>query len=741
MPRWRKAAILGLVVGVLGGILALTPLGAAIEEDVGLNWLFKIRGPVAAPAEVVVVGIDKRSADRLGLPPMPRDWPRALHGRLIDELTRRGAAVIAFDLAFDRPREPEGDAALAAAMRRSGRVVLFQFTSRETRSGETASQQPIVSLERLISPIAPLADAAVALAPFPLPKVPAKVHQAWVFRSGTGVPTLPTVALQLHAVRSLDGFVELLRRAGLEADFDAANKRHQTNSAGEMARLMRALRAEFKQNPAVVDVLLAALGDGPGAHDKAAMAALLETYGGEDSFYLNYYGPPGAVRTIPYSTVLEGAGAEMPENGLGVAGKVVFVGVSERAQVEQSDGFYTVFTSERGIDVSGVEIAATAFANLLSGGALRPLVSGASAAIVLAFGILIGLLAYGLRVVPAAGAVLGLGAVYFGLAEYLFAVHRAWPPLFIPELVQLPLGLLLGLFLQYRDTRRERERLGQAIRFQLPDDVADEVATNPDPTAITKATHATCLRTDVENFMTVTEGMDKSALRLLMNQYFDVIGGVVNRHDGIIAVMGADSTMNLWEAPQDDKGARLRACLAALDIRPAVARFNDRRGRQPLRTRVGLDVGEVERAYVGGGGHYTYDVTGRAPSLATRIEALNKKLDTGVLASAAVVGDLDDLLLRPVGRFLLEGESRPLTIFEIICHKDDAQASDRERCARFQTALGAFQARRWAEAITRFDSIFSEMQDGPSIYYKKQCKLYQTGGPPPEHPVIREGKE
>ena len=54
-----------------------------------------------------------------------------------------------------------------------------------------------------------------------------------------------------------------------------------------------------------------------------------------------------------------------------LSGKVVFVGYSDLYEPDQPDRFYTVFTGKDGVDLSGVEIMATAFANLLRDQALR----------------------------------------------------------------------------------------------------------------------------------------------------------------------------------------------------------------------------------------------------------------------------------------------------------------------------------------------------------------------------------
>jgi adenylate cyclase len=70
---------------------------------------------------LVIVGIDEPSFSEMGL---QWPWPRDIHARLVEELTRAGASVIAFDVVFSEPSSAKGDTELARAIRESGRVVL-----------------------------------------------------------------------------------------------------------------------------------------------------------------------------------------------------------------------------------------------------------------------------------------------------------------------------------------------------------------------------------------------------------------------------------------------------------------------------------------------------------------------------------------------------------------------------------------------------------------------------------------
>ena len=142
--RAARALAFGIGLGAIFAVLALSPIGAALEEAVSLPWLFKMRGAVEPPSNVVIVALDKRSADRLGLPAHPREWPRSVHGKLIKELRARGAAAIVFDLKFEKPRSPPEDEEFAQAIGDFGRVFLVKGRDRQEKPEIGAA--PIVDI-------------------------------------------------------------------------------------------------------------------------------------------------------------------------------------------------------------------------------------------------------------------------------------------------------------------------------------------------------------------------------------------------------------------------------------------------------------------------------------------------------------------------------------------------------------------------------------------------------------------
>ncbi len=186
LSRVLKAMPLGLLVGVLGVGMTFFHFSHDFEEDTGLGLLFKLRGQKKAPSQAVVVSIDKESADQLKISENPDRWPRSLHARLIEILIRAGASVITFDVHFMEPRVPEDDKGLAREIAKAGNVVLGDaLSSREipfaNTAGSTVAEHRIV---KFLKPLPLLGDAAVASAPFVLPRIPFKVNQFWTFQTG-----------------------------------------------------------------------------------------------------------------------------------------------------------------------------------------------------------------------------------------------------------------------------------------------------------------------------------------------------------------------------------------------------------------------------------------------------------------------------------------------------------------------------------------------------------------------------
>jgi adenylate cyclase len=743
--RWWKGLMVGVVTGLLGAILALTPLGNDFEKEVGLTWMFHMRGAVQPPPKVAVVAINERAAHGLGLPRLPRDWPRSIHGRLIERLASLGASAIVFDMDFQRPKSHSDDLRFARDVAAAKRVVLFERLNgmRQPVFDVNGRQTGTIWTEELIPPIPSLAKSAVVLAPFPLPKVQVNVFQFWAFKPSVGdAPTMPVAALQVYARDVYPQWLQILKQAGATGVANLPQRLDETVSADDFGRMMRTVRRMFNTDPAlgkkILQILSAERARGLDARDFQLMKVLTALYDGHNNRYLNFYGPPGTIPTIPYNTVIAGSNAGQGKVDLNLAGKVVFVGFSDLYDPGQPDRFYTVFTRDDGVDLSGVEIAATAFANLLTNRTLVPSSAITTFSTLFLLGFILGSGTYLLAAVLAVPLALVLTVLYAVGVQFAFNSANVWLPLATPVLVQLPLALFVGLLGQYLLKRRGVTRLSKAVSYYLPEDVARQLTdTELDPNTLNKVVYGICFATDMSGFTSISQTMDPSRLAVFMNSYFDALASALKRYHVDVTEFHADTIMCAWTAASAETLDRSQAPLAALAMLDAVDQFNAETEGVNLYGRVGMEEGQFYLGHTGGGGRLGYSILGDCANTAARLESLNKHLGTHVLASHAVVGGADNLLLRPVGQFVLVGKAEPISVLEVLGERDKASASVNQLCTRFAEAFNAFQSQQWASAATLFEAILKDYPgDGPSRFYLSRCREYEKQVPEVEDPSV-----
>ena len=129
---------LAAVVAVGTGV-ALRQTGATRRtEQSTIDLRFKLRGHVALPADIALVAIDAQTFNYFRAAKLPSQWPfpRRYYARVIDNLHRAGARVIAVDIQFTEPTDLRDDYALYNALSPARPVVLG--TSEVSGHGQTA---------------------------------------------------------------------------------------------------------------------------------------------------------------------------------------------------------------------------------------------------------------------------------------------------------------------------------------------------------------------------------------------------------------------------------------------------------------------------------------------------------------------------------------------------------------------------------------------------------------------------
>ena len=729
---------MGLATAALGVVSTVTPLGAEFEQNVGLKWLFLLRGPIAPPAEVLVAAIDDQTGAQLGLSNLPREWPRTIHASLVDHLSRHGAAAIVFDFDFQLAKQDQDDVAFATSVAHSERVVLAEKLLGKRQPLLDLAGRPTGSVwvEKLAAPIPALAAAARGLGSFPLPKVEVAVHEFWVFKPSVGdAPTMPAVALQVAGFTAYDK-LSALYRANQHASAGALPLPPPADARAEdLRKFMIATRRAFRAQPALAahlrDVLDAAPADTFTSREHQLLCGLLGMYAGPDHRLLNFYGPPGSIATVPYQALVGPrpgqTQAALPE----LDGKSVFVGFSDLFDPGQPDRFYTVYTNDDGVDLSGVEIAATAYANLFSDTSVHSLHTPGALVMPAMFGFVLGFLLYFLPAIVALPLTLALSAAYGYHVLSVFRNGALWLPLAVPLLVQLPLALLVGLTAQYLSERTKKKRATRAISLYLPAHLAhDFTEKNLDSSALDRVTHSVCFASDMAGFTSIAEKLRPKELAVFLNDYFESLAAPLRKHGVDVIEFRADGIMCAWTAEQPERGIRERALAAALDAQRAMAAFKERHDLLSQSLRIGLESGTVYVGHAGGGGHFVYSIVGDCANTAARIEGLNKHLGTQLLASRDVIVDIGDLVTRFIGEFRFVGKAETVPIVEVLGRSPDCAPALVDLATRFGAAMEQLHNGLWQAAELSFAAILDAYpQDGPARFQIERCQRFAQNPP------------
>jgi adenylate cyclase len=732
---------------MLGIAVQISPVGTYIEREFGLGWLFTLRGPLAPPQQVAVVGIDSTSGTDLGLSRLPRNWPRSMHAVLIKRIMASGAKGIVFDMDFSQPKEPIEDLTFADAIREASRVVLFERLEGHNErivSGNNATRW--VWVETSQPPVEPLAEAARAVAPFPLPKIDKSSFQFWAFKpSADDTPTTASVAVQMALLPHHQVWREMLDRTGIASA--AVPPATALQQPGALRDHMKQMRKLFLGQPHLADLLSELIETASlEPEERRAVEVLTALYGGPDERYTNLYGPPGTIPTVSYQDMVEVAELDLavqPESigateaSLQLRGRTVFVGYSDLFSPDQPDRFHTVFTDERGIDLSGCEIMATAFANLFTDQTIKPPGPLLGLMLVAVFGLVISHLVFWPSAYIAVPLAFIIGAGYFLGAGELFARQNLWLPLATPVAIQLPFAIVAGLLGQYLVERRHKLRVGAELAHFLPEHlVRDLTEGRVDAASLNQVVHGVCLATDMSGFSTISESKSPSELAKFMNDYFEAIAQALKRCEVGVTEFHADTIMCAWIGEPDDPEVRRKAVRAALEVVRAIEDFSASDPTISLTARVGLQDGPFYLGHTGGGGRFTYSILGDPANSAARLEGLNKRLGTRILAAASVTEGLDSFALRPLGEFKVVGKANVVPVVEVIGPASNIAAETVRLNQGFTRAMEAFLSERWEAAATLFAELTSAFpRDRASAFYLEICRRYASGGAPDSEPT------
>ena len=180
---------------------------------------------------------------------------------------------------------------------------------------------------------------------------------------------------------------------------------------------------------------------------------------------------------------------------------------------------------------------------------------------------------------------------------------------------------------------------------------------------------------DIRGFTAYSEKRAPEEVVEMLNEYFEVMVGIINKNHGVVDKFIGDAIMAVWGAPQSTEKDAHHAVMACLQMRMALVELNEKRrarDQTPLQIGIGLHAGSVISGTIGSTERMEYTVIGNTVNTGSRIEASTKAFGADLLISEEVVARIgDDFLVELAGAAEVKGRSEPLKMYKVRGYKEN----------------------------------------------------------------------
>jgi adenylate cyclase len=569
--------IIGLTCALLCGLLNQTGLLRSLE-NIALDACFQLRGERTSSAKLLIVSIDDESLVRLNKPFVLASPELAT---VIRYLSDRGASAIGVDLIIR-------DSAEMISELRPG------------RSGDADQMGAAVGESGRV------------------------VLSQWATEDGAIGPFFqwqPFIDPQWSDV----GYVNF------DVDSDKSIRAQQ----------LRALRAN-ERSTQIPSFALAIFGKHASLDAEWFAEPTLTMQGHpipDHRMLINYLGPPGTIREVPFHRVLDAArvGEAIAED---LSNTVVLIGVNEKVQQDvwatpySSQSLFVAPTTWFGYEpalMPGVEVHANILATLLDQAYITTPVLLSPIPLLVVFGLVLGMAL--IRSSLEAGAMITL-LHHFGwkLVTIGAFVLFQWRIEMVAMMLLGPMVYATVFALRWRWVRR-------MMGMFKSESIARAMELNPAALDLKGEEQiVTLLFADIRGFTSISESKkdDPHFVVRLLNDYFTAIVPEIERYGGALNQYMGDGIMVIFGAPMRFEDHAARAVKAGRDIIRKVRGMESHwkhLGVEDFRIGVGIHTGKAITGTVGSPGRLDYSAIGDTVNTAARIESSTKVVGAEMLIS------------------------------------------------------------------------------------------------------------
>jgi adenylate cyclase len=240
---------------------------------------------------------------------------------------------------------------------------------------------------------------------------------------------------------------------------------------------------------------------------------------------------------------------------------------------------------------------------------------------------------------------------------------------------------------------------------------------------------------DLRGFTPLGEsfGDDVKGLTEVMNGYMDAITKPVLEANGMIIKYIGDASMHIHNAPIEDPDHAKTAVAVGLKMVQAVKEFSqelEAKGRPGVKMGAGINTGLGYIGEMGSTARHSYDVLGDAVSTTARIESKCKEYGCVLLVGENTVKQCGDaFLFLKIDDLAVKGKSVGVGIYTVLGAIGDATLQQVRAQREHNEMHSLYRAQKFDSAIALCQELKSEFDGQMSDYYDmwiERCEFQKT---------------
>ncbi|HHT0593706.1 TPA: CHASE2 domain-containing protein [Legionella anisa] len=318
--------------------------------------------------------------------------------------------------------------------------------------------------------------------------------------------------------------------------------------------------------------------------------------------------------------------------------------------------------------------------------------------------------------------------------------------LFVYKSLYLPIALILTLIVLQTITnygylfvieRRQKRKINQLFGQYVPEDYVKELIESPEQFSMEgQERNMTVLFSDIRNFTSLSESLEASSVKRLLNAFFTPITEIIFSFRGTIDKYVGDMIVAFWGAPMLDEDHATHAIMCSLAMVKQLPEINEKMQEKDLPAvsfGIGLATGLMNVGDMGSEFRRAYTVIGDTVNLASRLQDLTKFYQVTILVSDKTCAGQDHFAWRAIDKITVKGRKSGLTIYQPLGKVSDVSEEVLTQLEEYHKALEAYYAQNWSSAEKKFAMLKTKF---PDVYlyqlYLERVKAFMET-PPPEN--------